>query len=107
MIPGKIQAYLGSIGENREDALFQPDDIDHVRPYQESEDMLKEQSTSPLKSTATRPPAIPGDRAQEETLAPVNDTIDVVGNGSDAQSLQMLNTLQALPRKKKKMKIAE
>lgn len=52
------------------------------------------------------PPAI-GEPAADETLPPAVDKNPVIGNGSESQTVQILDAPQALPKKKKKAKAAE
>lgn len=97
-----------NIEKKQGEASSQTDDVGHVRQCQETVNMLQDWSLSPLGPTAKRILVTSGKQAGDEPLAATNHTTSVVGNGSDAQTLQVLSGSQALPKKKKKkVKVAE
>jgi hypothetical protein len=106
-ITGKCRVHPTGVENNQEEALFQPDDIGDAGLCEGIRYLSGEQPPSLLELTAAR--LSPQTEAQpvNERLTPVTDNTSIVGDGSNAQTLQILNGVQALPKKKKKVKVVE
>jgi hypothetical protein len=106
-IAGKSRIHTTGIQRNQEEASFRPDDIGDARSCEGMRYTSEEQPPSLMEPTAAQLSPKIGAQTVNERLTPVVDNTSIVGDGSDAQTLQIVNGIQALPKKKKKAKVVE
>jgi hypothetical protein len=106
---GKGHGYTEELEKTQEEASFEPKDVGDPISNHGTKNFFQNQPPILVEPTAERllpPPAI-GEPAADETLPPAVDKNPVIGNGSEFQTVQMLDAPQALPKKKKKAKGVE
>jgi len=106
---GKGHGYIKELERTQEEASFEPKDVGDPTSTHGTKDILQDQPPILVEPTAKHlppPPAI-GEPATDEILPPVVDKDPVIGNGSEFQTVQILDAPQVLPKKKKKAKGVE
>jgi hypothetical protein len=106
---GKAHIYTRELERTQEEASFEPKDVGNPISNHETKDVFQNQPPTlvePIAKHLPSPPAI-GEPATVETLPPAVDKDPVIGNGSEVQTVRILDAPQALPKKKKKAKGVE
>jgi hypothetical protein len=106
---GKTHGYVGEFERTQEEASFEPKDVGDPISNYGTKDVFQNKPPILVEPTARSLPPLPaiGEPAMDETLPPAVDKDPVVSNGSEFQTVRMLDAPQALPKKKKKVKGVE
>jgi hypothetical protein len=106
---GKGHGYTRELERTQEEALFEPKDVGDPISNYGTKDVFQNPPpilVEPAAKSLPPPPAI-GEPAADEVLPPAVDKDPVIGNGSEFQTVRILDAPQALPKKKKKAKGVE
>lgn len=93
---GQVYSYATELDKSRTEVLSQPNSLENARLCQEKEATSAKQSPEFVQPVTNHPPT-----SIEEHVA------SVISNGSDTQTLQVLNEFQAPPKKKKKIRVVQ
>jgi hypothetical protein len=109
MKAGKAHGYTGELERTQEEASFEPKDVGYPISNHGTKDVFQNQAPVLVESTAKRlpPPLAIGEQTADEMLPPAVDKDPVIANGSEFQTVRILDAPQALPKKKKKAKGVE
>jgi hypothetical protein len=93
----------------QEEASFEPKDVGDPISNYGTKDVFQNPPPILAEPTAKSLPPLPaiGEPAADEILPPAVDKDPVIGNGSEFQTVRILDAPQALPKKKKKAKGVE
>jgi hypothetical protein len=98
--------YTGELEGTQEEPSFQPKDVGEPNSSHGTREVLQYQPpilVEPMAKTLPPPPAI-DEHTMDEMLFPAVDIHPVIGNGSESQTMRILDGPQALLKKKKKSK---
>jgi len=106
---GKAQGYTGEPQITQEEASFKPNDVEDPISNHGTKDVFQNRPLILVELMAKRLPplAAVGEQAADEIMPPAGDKDPVIGNGSELQTVRMLDGPHALPKKKKKAKGVE
>jgi hypothetical protein len=106
---GKSHGYIRDLERTQQEASFEPKDVGDPISTHGTKDVLQGQPpilVEPIAKHLPPPPAI-GEPAADDILPPAVDKDPVIGNGSEFQTVRILDAPQVLPKKKKKAKGVE